>query len=133
MSDKVVYLDSSAFAKLFVQEPESGALRSYLAQRVDKWVSASLLRTEALRVAQRLSPRHVAAARGLLRDVAYVELERGLMDRAGILHPLEMRSLDAVHLCAALTLGADLDAVVTYDDRLRHAAQQQGLAVVSPS
>lgn len=133
MSDRIAYLDSSAFVKLFMAEPESATLRRYLEERVDRWVSTTLLRTEALRVAARLSPQHLAAAKRLLRDVAYLELDRALMDQAATLPPLQLRSLDAIHLSGAMTFGADLDAVITYDDRLREAAELHGLSVVSPS
>ncbi|MBK5250721.1 MAG: VapC toxin family PIN domain ribonuclease, partial [Actinomycetales bacterium] len=44
-----------------------------------------------------------------------------------------LRSLDAVHLAAALSLGDDLEGIVTYDDRLAEAAQANGVPVASPS
>jgi predicted nucleic acid-binding protein len=47
--------------------------------------------------------------------------------------PRELRTLDAVHLGAALALGSELDLLMTYDSRLRNAALAQGLEVESPS
>jgi prevent-host-death family protein len=44
-----------------------------------------------------------------------------------------MRTLDAVHLAAALDLGDDLDSMVTYDDRLAEAAQFNGSPFTAPS
>ena len=43
-----------------------------------------------------------------------------------------LRSLDAIHLATARILGPDLDAFVTYDDRLGQAAQDAGLVLLSP-
>jgi len=46
--------------------------------------------------------------------------------------PATLRTLDAIHLATALTLGGDLAAFVTYDDRLADAARTLGLPVVRP-
>jgi len=54
-------------------------------------------------------------------------------EEAGRLDPTLLRSLDAVHLAAALSLGDDLEGIVTYDDRLAEAAQANGVPVVSPA
>lgn len=56
-----------------------------------------------------------------------------LFEEAGRLEPAVLRSLDAVHLAAALALGDDLETVVTYDSRLAEAAQSNGIAVTSPT
>ena|SRR5438309_9347817 len=132
MSDKYVYLDSSAFAKLVMVEPESPALSRFLDGRPLQ-AAATLLRTEVLRAAMRVSQAHVARARQLLTTVAFIDLDRSLLDHAGILLPPDTRSLDAVHVAAALALGDDLGEFVTYDRRLATAAHQWGIAVVSPA
>ena len=51
---------------------------------------------------------------------------------AGRLDPTTLRSLDALHLAAALDLGDDLDGLVTYDDRLAEAAALNGVPVTTP-
>jgi len=132
MSGRLVYLDSSAFVKLITPEAETRALGAYL-RRWSMVVSATLLRTEALRAATRASPATVLAVRRALRDVAFVELSRDLLDLAGTLTPPGLRSLDAVHVAAALSLGDDLDELVTYDVRMAAAATASGLVVTSPS
>ena len=43
-----------------------------------------------------------------------------------------LRTLDAIHLATALALGDDLDAVVTYDERMVEAARLVGLASAMP-
>lgn len=133
MSGSVAYLDTSAFLKLLVAEPESDALRDAL-RRWPSRASATLLRTETVRALRR-SGHHdlVGPARRLIRTIHLVRLDEPLLDRAGDLDPAEMRSLDALHLAAALSLGPDVGVVITYDERLRRAAETQGLAVQSPS
>ena len=131
-SVRLVYLDTSAFTKLVAQEQESAALRRHL-RSAPLRASAMLLQTEALRAAARLSPAHLAAARQQLRGIAFIQMDRQLYAFAGTLTPPELRSLDALHIAAALTLSQDLAEFVTYDDRMVKAARAQGLPVVSPS
>ena len=132
MSGRLVYLDSSAFVKLVITEAETAALSAYLRRR-SVAVSATLLRTEALRAASRASPATILAVRRALRDIAFVDLSRDLLDQAGTLAPTGLRSLDAVHVTAALSLGDDLDELVTYDARMAAAATASGLVVASPA
>ncbi|MGO9101417.1 MAG: VapC toxin family PIN domain ribonuclease, partial [Mycobacterium sp.] len=61
-----------------------------------------------------------------------VVLTRQLLDDAGTLQPLRLRSLDAIHLVAAQRAGDTLHAVVTYDTRMLSAAADLGIATASP-
>lgn len=132
MSGRAAYLDTSAFLKLVVEEPESAALRERLGRWPDR-ISATLLRTETARALRRSGNGDlIGAARRLLGGLVLIRLDEPLLDRAGDLEPALLRSLDAVHLAAALSVGPDLGVLLTYDDRLRAAAQDQGLAVESP-
>ena len=59
-------------------------------------------------------------------------LDDELLDLAGeLVEPL--RSLDAIHVAAALELGEELEAFVTYDRQMTRAAESLGLSVVSPA
>ena len=132
MAGPVAYLDSSAFIKLVVAEPESAALRSAIA-RWPQRASSTLLRTETIRALRRSgNTRHVPAARRLLKAVRMVRIDEPLLDRAADLEPGELRTLDAIHLASALEIGQDLGVMVAYDIRLRAAAEAYGLAVESP-
>jgi len=129
---RYAYLDTSALVKLCWPEPESAALRRYLRN----WplrVSSTLIRTETLRAAARQPVPRLTGARRQLRGLAMVDIDRALLDQAGVLPPPETRSLDAVHLATALALGSDLGVVVTYDQRMAGAAVAQGLQVVAPA
>lgn len=46
--------------------------------------------------------------------------------------PRGLRSLAAIHLATARILVPDLDAIVSYDDRLTTAADAAGLPTASP-
>lgn len=132
MSGRAAYLDTSAFVKLIVAEPESEALRARL-RRWPERASATLLRTETIRALRRSGNEHlVGKARRLFGSILLIRLDEPLLDRAGDLGPPELRSLDAVHLAAALSIGPDLGVLLTYDDRLRDAALWQGLDAESP-
>jgi predicted nucleic acid-binding protein len=133
MNGDAVYLDSSAFVKLFIPEPDSLQLTGYLASRPRR-VSAMLLRTEVLRTAVRatLSPQRMVQVRALLDSVSFIAADMTLSDDAGILRPPELRSLDAIHLATARALGSNLAALVTYDRRLADAAAWYGIPVISP-
>src|SRR2546425_4939154 len=133
MSADVAYLDSSAAVKLLMTERESTALRRWLRQRPAR-ASAGLLRVELIRVVRRAGlPRLVPEARRLLAGVHLVRLDDALLDRAADLDPTDLRSLDSIHLAAAASLGDDLAAVVSYDDRPLAAATSLGLPTMRPS
>ena len=124
------YLDTSAFVKTVIEEPESERLAAWLERRPDR-ASCALLRTEAIRSVRPHGPDAVAAARSALRTIRLVQLDERLLDAAAELE-IEARSLDAIHVAAALALGRDLAELVTYDRRMERAARELGITVVSP-
>jgi len=127
-----VYLDSSAFVKLAVEEPETDALRAFLAARAERRVSSALLRTEALRAVRGLGGDVLTTVREAFRRVDLVAIDDRVLDSAGTLEPRVLRTLDSVHLATALAVGDDLDLVVTYDERMAEGARLLGLQVESP-
>jgi predicted nucleic acid-binding protein len=128
----MVYLDSSALVKLVVREPESRALRVYLRREPER-LSCGLARTEVLRAVRPLGPAAVETARRLLRNIDLVRLDDALLDAAGMLEPLPLRSLDAIHLAAVQLVAPALRAVVTYDRRMADAAASLGFPVAAPA
>jgi len=128
----MVYLDSSALVKLVVNEPESRALRAYLRREPER-LSCGLARTEVLRAVRPLGPAAVQTARRLLRNVDLLRLDDALLDAAGMLEPVTVRSLDAIHLAAAQLVAPTLRAVVTYDRRMAVAAASLGFRVAAPA
>jgi predicted nucleic acid-binding protein len=133
MRAEVAYLDTSAAVKLLMAESESPALRVWLNGRPVR-ASSALLRVELIRVVRRAGlPRLLPQAKRLLTSVHLIRLDDTLLDRAAGLDPTEFRSLDSIHLAAAVSLGDDLAAVVSYDDRLLVAAASLGLPTATPS
>jgi predicted nucleic acid-binding protein len=68
--------------------------------------------------------------------LARVELMRvndQVLTAAGALLPVDLRSLDAIHLASAQQLGSDLGRIVTYDDRMSAAARSLGFTVAAPT
>jgi len=77
-------------------------------------------------------PRLVGDAKRLLASISLIGLDDELLDRAASLEPLTLRSLDAIHLAAAIGLGDDLAALLTYDDRMTEAAHAVGIPLLAP-
>jgi uncharacterized protein len=127
-----LYLDSSAFGKLVVDETESAALRSFLANRAGRRVSSALLRTESLRAIRHLGPDALMIVRDGLRRVDLIAIDDRILDSAGTLEPRVLRTLDAIHLATAIAVGDDLEAIVTYDERMVEAARLVGLSTATP-
>jgi predicted nucleic acid-binding protein len=134
LTGALVYLDSSAIVKLAVPEPESRALFAWLLERSER-LSSAIARVEVTRALRR-ADRGAAAlrrARDVLDRIALIPIDRPILDAAGRLDPTELRSLDAIHLASALSLGDDLAGVVTYDGRLGAAAAAAGIEVWTPA
>ena len=127
------YLDTSAAVKLVVAEAGSAPMRRWAALHGDALVASDLLRTELLRATRRGAPERMVRARAVLDSITIITLRPEDFERAGELEPGPMRSLDALHLAAALALGDELDGIVTYDDRLADAAAVHGVEVIAPS
>ncbi len=127
----VTYLDSSAIVKLAIQEPESAALRRYLRRR-RPLMSSALARTEVIRALAPAGHDAVARGRDVLSRLDLIRLNDRVLNTAGAMKPLELRSLDAIHLATAEQLGSELGPFVTYDERLADAARQQGHRVATP-
>jgi predicted nucleic acid-binding protein len=131
MGHGVAYLDSSAYVKLALGEDHWEALRTELA-RWGGTVSSALLSVEAVRACARYGPEYAAQAEAGLRRVALLPIDSAVLASAARLAPLALRSLDAIHLATALSLGVDLGVLIAYDARLLDAARQQGVVVVEP-
>jgi predicted nucleic acid-binding protein len=131
------YADSSALVKLVREEPESDALRAFLAHA--DLVSCELVLTEIPRAIRRTGaddPRLlellIARAGEVLDAVALLPLDRALLLAAGALAQPALRALDAIHVAAAVDL-SPLDALVSYDERQSAVARLAGIRTVAPA
>lgn len=127
-----IYLDTSALAKLIVAEHESEPLRAWLeARQPAVLITNSIGGVELHRLAARVSQQASAAAVLLLARIDLLSLTPGALATAAHLPPPEVRTLDALHIASAAEL-SDLEALVTYDHRMRAAALGYGLPVENP-
>jgi uncharacterized protein len=129
-----VYTDTSALLKRVVIEPESAAVRALLRSLVadgDLLVSSSLAWLEVWRALRRAGLTDIeAVAETALSGVAEFPLEEVVLLRARRVGQDQLRSLDAIHLAAALAVGAD--SLLTYNERLASSGNAVGLNVLAP-
>ena len=100
--------------------------------RDNQLFSSDLLRTELLRATRRAAPEEMVQARAVLDSLILLTLSTAICERAAILEPEVLRSLDSLHLAAALEVGDELEGIVTYDHRLADGAEALGHSVVAP-
>lgn len=124
------YLDTSAALKLVVEERESDALARAIDRERADLVSCWLLETELRRAVQREEVLSQEIVTGLLDGIGLYQVPASLFREAGLLPGAGLRSLDALHLAAAVRIG--VDQVVTYDARMSDSARALGLEVLAP-
>jgi predicted nucleic acid-binding protein len=128
----MIYIDTSAMLKLVHPEPESGALRAWLASHPGDVVSSTLIRTEASRALLRNDPGALPGLPAILSVIAQIPVSETVLDSAAMFPDPLLRSLDAIHLASAQSITA-VTAVLAYDKHLIDAARNAGLAVASPA
>ena len=126
----ITYVDSSALVKLVAEEPESDALRAAL-EPLANLASSVIARVEVGRAARAVGLDE-GLAEEVLSTVALIPLDHAVIGAAVDVEPLSVRSLDAIHLATALSLADQLGVLVTYDERMRAAADQASLLTLAP-
>jgi uncharacterized protein len=128
-----VYLDSSAIVKLVMPEPETHALMEALQHWPDR-VSSTAARVEVHRALWRARASRAVRSRAdaVLSSLILIRIDEHVLSLAASLKDPLLRSLDSIHLAAALSMGDDPDSFVTYDARLAKAAAKQKLRVQHP-
>jgi predicted nucleic acid-binding protein len=132
------YLDSSVLLRVVLGEPNR--LREW--PRIGRAFSSEILRVECLRVLDRvrleasLPDRELARRRAtflsLMEGIDLVRLNRPVLERAADPFPINLRTLDALHLASASLLSRRYAALrfATHDVDLAAAARATGLRVV---
>jgi hypothetical protein len=126
----MLYLDSSAIVKLVVREPETPELVRFVREDPEL-VSSALAWAEVIRAVGRAG-RAAARAEAVLGGLALIPIDDGIVRSAATMAPPTLRTLDAIHLATARSLGNGISRIVTYDARLLGAATEAGIAVVAP-
>ena len=136
----ITYVDTSTLIKLLVAEPGSDRART-IWQESTRVAAVRLIAAEsaaALAAAERSGRISHGQTDELLRrtgalitEMSIVEVTADLVDRAASLARAEaLRGYDAVHLAAALTIGADV--LTSADTELCAAAARRGMHVADP-
>ncbi len=141
--DTGIYLDSSAFAKLYVPEAESERLDTFLRGRRGLMISELTITEVLSAVARRKRERELRADQANeIRDAVLADADSGSFERLDLtpsVHrdaerlllatdSLPLRTLDALHI--ALALSGSATHVLTFDQRMREVAAQAGLRVI---
>jgi predicted nucleic acid-binding protein len=126
----MLYLDASALVKRYIAEEGSEALIGAMGE-AEGWAICRVGYVETARAVK------LAAGKSAVRRFAadwpsfeVVEVDASLAEHAAELTFTEdLRSLDALHLAAALLIAFDGLTLATWDIRLHRAAESQGLRV----
>ena len=143
--DGAVYLDTSAWVKLYINEAESDAVAAWLSAATTRYtvliawaeMRAALARAErAGRFAAAFKKTALASAERDWADFVVVQPTEVIVRRAGDLADrFGLRGYDSVHLAAAeaisLLLMPETLAFVCFDERLNDAARALGLVTVA--
>lgn len=124
------YLDTSAAFKLLVEESETNALDEAILEHDPTLFSCRLLETELRRARNHYSKLSLKELESFLASISIFDIDRNVFRIAGMLPGEHLRSLDAIHIAAALLGGCT--TLVTYDRRMAEAAENSGLEVISP-
>jgi uncharacterized protein len=116
--------------KLVTREPETIMVEELLYSWPAR-VSSVLTQIEVTRAVRRAHPEARLEARIQLAfaGVAFLKLDGRVVHQAARLDPPLLRSLAAIHLASALSLGNDLGALLTFDRHLARAALRAGVRV----
>jgi predicted nucleic acid-binding protein len=127
-----LYVDASALLKrVFIEEESSQVLAILRARSAagDLIASSELAWVEVARAISRAGVPDVGEVlRAACTGVARQPLTTVVMQRARTIGPSGLRSLDAIHLSAAISLGAV--EMLTYDRRLAEAAESLGVKAI---
>lgn len=127
----VAYVDASAIVKLVVEEAETPAMHRWLVEAT-RVLTSRVGVIETVRAVDRRGAFDLGHRDAVLRDVEVIEVDAGIATVAAAVGLPTLRTLDAIHLASALSILPELDAFVTYDDRLAEAARTIGLPVMRP-
>jgi predicted nucleic acid-binding protein len=133
LREELLYLDSSAIVKLVLPEPETEALFRLLGGYPER-VTSALARVEVLRAVSRVGEDEPVLRRAeeVLDRLGLIRIDTKVLKAAARLEPRNLRSLDAIHLATALSLGDQLAGIAAYDIRLAEAAEAGGIDVLAP-
>lgn len=126
------YADTSALVKLVINEKESESLAEHIRASSLQLTSSEIAEVELLRAVARVDRDRIPEAVALLERTVLLPLTSEITSRVASLKPTSMRSLGAIHLATALEIQADLEGLVSYDERMVEASRAAGIETCSP-
>lgn len=127
----MIYLDASALVTNVIERPKFAELRGFLLKHSEfRGATSTVGLIETVRNCDRMGTYPNLMAQ-LQRDYDELELTTEIRDRAASL-PGRLKTLDAIHVATAETLGGELASFVTYDRQMANIARSRGLPVASP-
>lgn len=127
----MIYMDTSALVTWMTRRNHWAELDAFLQQRITQPLATSTLGfVETVRTLD-LVGHFPKAMDDLDARITEILLTREVRDGAALLVG-RLRTLDAIHVASALSLGDDLTAVVTYDRRMLETARAEGLPAHAP-
>lgn len=124
------YLDSSAILKYVFAEPERPAMVKALTSQA---ISSELARLEVKRAVYRINPKDIALANEELSRVNFVSISNQVLTVAeSFTGSVTLATLDAIHVATAISLGNQIEGIITYDKQMVANAGLMGIKVLSP-
>jgi hypothetical protein len=126
-----LYVDTSALGRILLAEPDAATIRATIANYEEQW-SSELVTVEL----GRLGKVHglQSNAQQLLSNINLIRITSPRLRKAAAIDPAHVRTLDAIHLSAAVALHAagTVAGVLTFDSQLQAGCQHHGIAVEAP-
>ena len=124
------YLDSSAILKYVFAEPERPAMIKALTSQA---ISSELARLEVKRAVFRINPKDIELANEELSRINFVSISNQVLTVAeSFTGSVTLATLDAIHVATAITLGHQIEGIITYDKQMISNAAVMGIKVLSP-
>ena len=111
-------------------EPERPAMVKALTSQA---ISSELARLEVKRAVFRINPKDIELANEELSRINFVSISNQVLTVAeSFTGSVTLATLDSIHVATAITLGHQIEGIITYDKQMISNAAVMGIKVLSP-